>query len=498
MWQRRLRTLLPIVGVAVGSFVLITSLAVSEGVQDVLVGQLRRQDQLRRILVWPGGGPRETLSEKEIDVPGTMSEGRRDRLREAIKRRRQTSAKRPPPGLSPDQIDAIARLEHVEKITPAFTWMGTLDLDGKKIPVQVRTASEDDAGLRQRRLNGRLFGEQEPAILISEVHAYQMGKVDENQVDSLLTREASLRLAVTQSNMGSLLFLLNVARPDLDERQQQVLGKVIERLPEAVKSLDLSPEDRKVLADVMKETRGGSSGREVERKLPIVGVFRDVARAELGPWDGPPRPVDVLLSPGLAREMYFAVPGRAQVGLPQVSVRVDREENLRSVEEKIKDLGMETFSLAEILDQIRLNLLVIFIACGFIAGIALVVAALGITNTMLMSVMERTFEIGLMKAVGGRDGQVMTLFLTEGAIIGALGAGLGLLGAWLVSFPGDHLARYLVASRTPMELSGSVFVFPWWLVALVPPAVCALTTFAAAYPAWQASRINPITALRRP
>jgi putative ABC transport system permease protein len=179
-----------------------------------------------------------------------------------------------------------------------------------------------------------------------------------------------------------------------------------------------------------------------------------------------------------------------------LSVRVDHERNLRKVEEEIKAMGLETFSLADLLDQVQLNVLLVSIACSFVAAIALVVAALGITNTMLMSVLERQHEIGVMKAVGARSSQVLALFLVEGGLIGAAGAVIGLLGAWLVSFPGDRIARHLVATKTPMQLDQSVFVFPLWLVVGVPLAVCALTTLAGLYPARRAASIDPIEALR--
>src|SRR5258708_5948551 len=104
--QRRLRTLLTTVGVAVGSFVLLTSLSIGRGVQDVILGQLRKQDQLRRILVWPGGAPPGQVPEADLEVPGEMSADRRERLREAIRRRWQAPARKPSRGLSTAQLAA--------------------------------------------------------------------------------------------------------------------------------------------------------------------------------------------------------------------------------------------------------------------------------------------------------------------------------------------------------------------------------------------------------
>lgn len=478
---------------------LIASLAVGDGVQEVILGQLRKQDQLRRIMVWPGGRVRTKVKLEDIDVPGEMSDARRGRLREALRQRGLTPGptKAAAPGLTAEQVAGLARLDHVEAVTPSFVWNGTIERGtGKPRWAMARTVAEDDPGFARRLVAGRRFEPGEKAIAVSEFLAYQWGVRDEAEVRSVLNQPATLNLTVTQQSVASLLFLLNVSRPDLSEEERRVLNKLLEQLPTALAKTDLTGAERKTLAGLLKLAKPESS-RAVARSLPVVAVFRDVARAELGPWEGGPDLNDIVMSPAAARELYFAVPGRAQTGLPSVSVRVDREENLRPVEEKIKDLGFATFSLADLLDQIRINALLISVACTLIALISLAVAALGITNTMLMSVLERTFEIGVMKSTGARDGEVMGLFLTEGALIGALGALAGLVGAWLAAFPGDRFAHHLISTQTPMQLDGSVFVFRTWMVLGVPAAVCLLTTLAAVYPAWRAARIDPIEALRQ-
>ena len=128
---------------------------------------------------------------------------------------------------------------------------------------------------------------------------------------------------------------------------------------------------------------------------------------------------------------------------------------------------------------------------------AVLVASLGITNTMFMSVLERTREIGVMKAVGARDRHIQMIFLVEGALLGVLGGGLGVLGCWLASFPGDSYARKLLEEHSLLNhLRQSLFVFPWWLVLGVPFFAGVVTTLAAVLPARRAARVNPIKALR--
>src|SRR6476660_9062568 len=84
LWQRPARTALTTAGVILGTFVLASTLAIAEGVQSMIVKQLRKQDQLRRVSVWKTGGVREQdVPPEMLEVPGEMSEARRARLREA-------------------------------------------------------------------------------------------------------------------------------------------------------------------------------------------------------------------------------------------------------------------------------------------------------------------------------------------------------------------------------------------------------------------------------
>jgi putative ABC transport system permease protein len=131
-----------------------------------------------------------------------------------------------------------------------------------------------------------------------------------------------------------------------------------------------------------------------------------------------------------------------------------------------------------------------------VAAVALLVAALGIANIMLISVLERTREIGLMKAVGARNGHLQLVFLVEGALIGLVGSVLGLLLAWGLSYPGDAWVRSTAARDLKTELNESIFVFPAWLIVAVAVFAILVTVLAAVYPARRAAKIDPVAALR--
>jgi putative ABC transport system permease protein len=127
-----------------------------------------------------------------------------------------------------------------------------------------------------------------------------------------------------------------------------------------------------------------------------------------------------------------------------------------------------------------------------IALVALLVGSLGIVTTMYTSVTERIREIGVMKAIGARDRNVLALFLAEAAIIGIIGASIGLI----VGVLGGYGVLSLFGSN--LLPSGEVTPrYPWSELARVWAISLGLSVAAGLYPAWKASKLSPIVALRR-
>ena len=175
---------------------------------------------------------------------------------------------------------------------------------------------------------------------------------------------------------------------------------------------------------------------------------------------------------------------------------MDHEDNVKEVDQHIGDMGLDSYTPIKILESVRLNVMLITLATTFVALVALVVAGIGITNTLLMSVLETHARNRSYESDRARDRHIQILFVLEGAWIGLLGSAMGLLCGWLASIPGDQIARRIAEQQGKMFADYSLFVFPWWLVLGVPSFVTFLTMLAAVYPARRAARVNPMTALR--
>lgn len=133
-------------------------------------------------------------------------------------------------------------------------------------------------------------------------------------------------------------------------------------------------------------------------------------------------------------------------------------------------------------------------ALGAIGAIALLVAGLGITNTMVMSILERKREIGIMKAIGGSEQQIRMIFFVEASVIGVIGAVLGLILGWVVT----RIAGVIInmelqkAGEAPVDM----FYFSPWLIGGAIAFAIVVSLVAGLYPAIRAARIDPVRALR--
>src|SRR5262249_17531952 len=156
-------------------------------------------------------------------------------------------------------------------------------------------------------------------------------------------------------------------------------------------------------------------------------------------------------------------------------------------------LGMQTRSIADYIERQRLTYLLIFGGMTCVAGVALLVSSLGIANTMLMSVLERRREVGIMEAVGPANWQLQTLYVIPIGLIGGL---CGLTLAWLISIPGDEWVRSMIRRDMDIDLKGSIFAFPAWIGVTVVVFTVGVTIVAALYPSRRAAKLDPVSALR--
>jgi putative ABC transport system permease protein len=495
--RHKVRTLLTILGVLFGTLVLAISLSVRQGVQETIVRQVGKYVELRRVEV-------TTLPGKPKPLPppsGKMSAARSDRLRQEMERRQGRRDTPPENRLTIQHVGKLAELDHVTRVYPTLMQYGRARLGEQRRYASFVGITPDMRETLAKRIEAGAVPDEEDdsGVLVSEYLLYDLGVVDEAAARKVVgqTLEFEVRTG-NRPQSGLLLTLLGGGGGNVSVSQENVLGKVLRRLPDALDRLGLDSKEQDAMRQMLRAVN-----RPATKEQGVRGyyVIRGVVRATAA--DQPRRhgdwmlwQADLFLAPRPAQAFTLQVPAVKEHGLGQLIVEVDDMENVKAVQEEINALGFQTRSAVDYIEREQLTYLIVFTSMSVVALIALLVAAIGITNTMLMSVLERTREIGVMKAVGAGNRHVLLLFLMEGALIGVVGGLLGLLSAWGVSFPADAWSRSMVSSRLNIKLDGSLFAFPWWLIAGAPAFAVGVTVLAAWYPAHRALRIDPVEALR--
>lgn len=180
-----------------------------------------------------------------------------------------------------------------------------------------------------------------------------------------------------------------------------------------------------------------------------------------------------------------------------LELRVTDPGQIKPVTAELEKLGLRAFSVTTQLEEIERIFLIINSSLALIGGIALLVASFGISNTMIMSIRERTREIGIMKAIGGSDGEIMRIFFVEASLIGLLGGTLGLLAGWGVDRVANLLANQWIVRQAGQAMRYvEFFSIPWYLSGGAILFAVLISLIAAIYPASRAAKVDPIKALR--
>jgi putative ABC transport system permease protein len=237
-----------------------------------------------------------------------------------------------------------------------------------------------------------------------------------------------------------------------------------------------------------------------ELSLKIIGVVETEPAAGYGGY-GNARllmPLDTAstLRAAQVNDLRDIVRGSAarKVTFPSLSVRASSPSKVEALEASIKSMGFNAFSLLDASKSLRTFFSVFDLLLGIFGSLALAVATLGIVNTLVMAILERRREIGVLKALGAADADVQQLFFVEAGLMGLSGGFLGVFFGWLlgkaITFGTNvYLKRQAL---NPIELSS----VPWWLMLSGIVFAVLVSLAAGLYPASRAAKLNPVDALR--
>ncbi|MFC5602077.1 ABC transporter permease [Sporosarcina koreensis] len=184
-----------------------------------------------------------------------------------------------------------------------------------------------------------------------------------------------------------------------------------------------------------------------------------------------------------------------------VNVYADNLENVTAVSKALKDEGYSVYSIADQLEQLDVFFLAFKAGLVFVGTIAILIASIGIFNTMTMAVTERTREIGVMKAIGASPKLIQRLFLMESAWIGIIGTIIAVIISYGVSFIANMVLPIIVSTALGEEEFASLditfSIIPWQLVVIASAISISVAMISGWRPARKATKIDVIQALRQ-
>src|SRR5438067_3697856 len=465
--EAKLRATLTSMGVIVGVAVIVTMVSFGLGLQRNLLSRFKALDLFSEMSVYG-----KTVSEA-LD---RSSSSRRGGDRPPGSRSAKIEA--PTRILDDSAVAEIAKIPGVVYVEPAVFFVVQVRVNGK-------TFGDDVAGCNVPNLSSR-FREFEAGQMISSPQA------DEAVVTFDFARNAGFATAADAIGKNiEFLVPAKGTKPE-DEEPPSFFG-----LP--LGGDEAEPQKTGVIVGrtfrivgVLKELKPNGGPGPSRGLMPTAEISVPIAAAHQWSIEHSGEQAEVIMA--LARESGAIKEDQAPGYLSAV-VRVTDPVALTDVRKKIKEIGLGSFSIVDQLDQIRTVFLIIDLLLGLLGGISLLVASFGIANTMIMSILERTREIGIMKAIGAEDREIKLIFFFEAAVIGLTGGIIGSLAAWGI----DGIANRL-AYRFILKPQGASFVDFFhlpaylWLGAIAFALIVSI--LAALYPAARAARVDPVRALR--
>ena len=471
--QAKLRATLTTMGVIVGTAVIVTMVSFGLGLQRNMLARFKALDLFNEIQVFGRG----LSSLAGLDRRGRDEGQRGDRS--------GRSDKSPTRILDDQGVSELAAIPGVAYVEPNVNFGGYVRSNGKVLNQYVGGANIPNASTRfdQFAAGKMISSPQANEAVVTERFARDFGY--EKPADAV----------------GKTLELLAPADEKTDKEKNEAEEEITPNFfgipldDDGFDESDTSGLETKsfVICGVLStEIKEGAGQGGLRGLMPGAGAYIPIGTAH--DWTRRHRGSMSRVALALARQGGKLGEGQTE-GYDSAIVRVNDPVAQTEVRKKITELGFGSFSIVDELDQIRTVFLIIDAVLGLLGGISLLVASFGIANTMIMSILERTREIGIMKAIGAEDREIKLIFFVEAAVIGLLGGVIGVLVAWGIDAIANRLAyRFLLKPQGASFID--FFSLPPYLSIGAILFALIVSILAALYPASRAARIDPVRALR--
>jgi len=427
-----LRNLLTTLGIAVGVASLVAMLSLGVGLQNMATERLSRSGLFNAIYVTP-----QSAARRFGEASFTPDNAARHPLDEEARK-------------------AIEHLPNVLEAYPEIRFTTEIRFENKPYMTMVAGVPQSSRGNASfDGMTGAFFSGPEANEAILQI---EFAKQLASQPDSLIGKQIVLRYGERQALPA----------------QASAKGSADAGLPAG---FSVIPREARLRIVGIVETEPGGFGGFGRGRVLIPLARAETLRAAQG------SDLRELVRGSSARAAY-----------ENLTVRVADATDVKAAEGSIKDMGFAAFSLLDAAHNLSIVFVVFDLLLGIFGSLALVVASLGIINTLVMAILERRREIGVLKALGAADRDVKRLFFAEAGVMGLIGGIAGVFGGWLI---GRALAfgTNIYLHRRGLG-SANISAVPWWIVIGAIAFAVAVSLIAGMYPASRAAQLNPVEALR--
>lgn len=467
--QAKLRAILTTMGVIVGVAVIVTMVSFGLGLQRNMLSRFKALDLFNEVQVF-GRTMGSLVAPK--GQQGTRNDGDR----------RRRSDVEPTRSLDDSAVEEIAKIPGVAYVEPSIQLFGYVRTNGHSQIESIGGASVPNASSRFKEFEaGQMISAPDAdEAVVSETFARDFGY--EKPADAI---GKTLEFLSTPSAKES-------GEKKEDEEAPNFFGLPLDDETSPDEGNELVAKRFRIVGVLNPQVKEGAGQGGLRGLFPGARIYIPLPAARQ--WGIDHRGPMSQVALALARESG-KVGESEEEGYDSAIIRVNDPVALTAVRNRLKELGFASFSIVDQLEQFRTVFLIIDSVLGLLGGISLLVASFGIANTMIMSILERTREIGIMKAIGAEDREIKLIFFVEAAVLGLVGGFIGVLAAWAI----DAIANRL-AYRFFLKPNGASFVdffyLPAWLSIGAILFALFVSILAALYPAARAARIDPVRALR--
>lgn len=468
--RRKLRTFLTILGVIIGTASIVVMISLGLGMQESMYKQMQQS----------GGMTRLTVTGKQSEGGGGMVS--HSMMGSSVGSEEKEADKY----ITDDTIKQLKQLENAKSVNPVLEF-SAIALKGNNMSyLQLKGMTRQ--GLKEQHLKlaqgGRLPNPDNPNLELVFGNGVITTFVDKSTGKGYFDMGKMPDIDLSKDQM----FLVLDQDRYMQSQSKSAGGpgndsQAAQSSPGGQNSSQTSlPPPKKYLV----QSSGVVDGGITDYNVNFNSVFCDINKLE-----------DMIKREFRGR----AIPGQpsTKAGKPykffvysSAEIQADKTDDVDKLSTTIRSMGFQVMTNVELMNSAKKQFALIQAVLGGIGAVSLLVAAIGIANTMMMAIYERTKEIGVIKVLGCGLKNIKQMFLMEAAFIGFIGGVVGNILSFAMSF----IINALVKQASGMGIDGNISYIPLWLV-LVSMAFAVLVGMAAGYfPALRAMRLSPLAAIR--